>query len=136
MEGDGGGKSGPVPHHPDGNDLRTIEIEGAPWFVAADACRCLGLPYGGATGSTGRHLRRLSREERRVVDRTEAFAVPLFAGHRSGSLTLITESGLYKLIMRSDKATARPFQDWVTKDVLPWPQDRQEWYVEPHPQAG
>lgn len=33
--------------------------------------------------------------------------------------TIITESGLYKPIMRSDKATARPFQDWVTKDVLP-----------------
>lgn len=32
---------------------------------------------------------------------------------------LVSESGLYKLIMRSDKATARPFQDWVTKEVLP-----------------
>lgn len=28
--------------------------------------------------------------------------------------SLVNESGLYKLIMRSDKATARPFQDWVT----------------------
>jgi len=34
-------------------------------------------------------------------------------------LTLLSESGLYKLIMRSDKPTARPFQDWVTRDVLP-----------------
>lgn len=32
---------------------------------------------------------------------------------------LISESGLYKLIMRSDKKEARVFQDWVTKDVLP-----------------
>jgi prophage antirepressor-like protein len=34
-------------------------------------------------------------------------------------LTLLSESGLYKIIMRSDKPTARPFQDWVTKEVLP-----------------
>lgn len=32
---------------------------------------------------------------------------------------LIAESGLYKLIMRSDKADARRFQDWVTREVLP-----------------
>ena len=32
---------------------------------------------------------------------------------------LINESGLYKLIMRSDKAEAKAFQDWVTRDVLP-----------------
>ncbi len=32
-------------------------------------------------------------------------------------LTLLSESGLYKLIMRSDKPQARPFQDWVTREV-------------------
>jgi prophage antirepressor-like protein len=36
-----------------------------------------------------------------------------------GQAVLISESGLYKLIMRSDKETAKPFQDWVTKEVLP-----------------
>ncbi|MGF7173554.1 BRO-N domain-containing protein [Azospirillum doebereinerae] len=35
------------------------------------------------------------------------------------SLYTITESGLYKLVMRSDKPEARKFQDWVTRDVLP-----------------
>ena len=38
-------------------------------------------------------------------------------------LTLLSESGLYKLIMRSDKATARPFQEWVTRVVLPGDQE-------------
>jgi prophage antirepressor-like protein len=33
--------------------------------------------------------------------------------------TLLSESGLYKFIMRSDKPIARPFQDWVTREVLP-----------------
>ena len=32
---------------------------------------------------------------------------------------LVSESGLYKLIMRSDKPEARKFQDWVTREVLP-----------------
>ena len=36
-----------------------------------------------------------------------------------GHLTLILESGLYKLIMRSDKPEAATFQDWVTQEVLP-----------------
>jgi prophage antirepressor-like protein len=35
------------------------------------------------------------------------------------SAVLISESGLYKLILRSDKPQAKPFQDWVTQVVLP-----------------
>jgi len=34
-------------------------------------------------------------------------------------LTLLSESGLYGIAMRSDKTTARPFQDWVTREDLP-----------------
>ncbi len=34
-------------------------------------------------------------------------------------LVMLSESGLYKLVMRSDKPQAKRFQDWVTKDVLP-----------------
>lgn len=38
--------------------------------------------------------------------------------HNRG-LNLISESGLYKLVMRSDKKEAKQFQDWVTREVLP-----------------
>ena len=41
------------------------------------------------------------------------------SGAAAAASKLISESGLYKLIMRSDKANAKPFQDWVTKEVLP-----------------
>ncbi len=34
-------------------------------------------------------------------------------------MMITSESGLYKLIMRSDKAQARPFQDWVIRKVFP-----------------
>lgn len=44
----------------------------------------------------------------------------IFTGLRGvPSLSLISESGFYKLIMRSDKPDARKFQDWVTREVLP-----------------
>jgi prophage antirepressor-like protein len=44
----------------------------------------------------------------------------LFAvGRGSRRLVVISESGLYKLVMRSNKPEARKFQDWVTRDVLP-----------------
>ena len=35
------------------------------------------------------------------------------------AVLVVTESGLYKLILRSDLDTAKPFQDWVTREVLP-----------------
>jgi len=38
---------------------------------------------------------------------------------RGGKVTIISESGLYKLVMRSDKPQAKQFQDWVTREVLP-----------------
>lgn len=40
-------------------------------------------------------------------------------GQNEGVATLISESGLYKLIMRSKKPEAKDFQNWVTKEVLP-----------------
>lgn len=40
-------------------------------------------------------------------------------GTRRFKALVISESGLYKLVMRSDKPEAKKFQDWVTRDVLP-----------------
>lgn len=42
----------------------------------------------------------------------------LFRG-KANSVKMVSESGLFKLISRSDKEAAKPFQDWVTRDVLP-----------------
>lgn len=96
-----------------------MELDGNPWFVAADACRCLDLTlYAGAS----QHVRHLAPDEKRVVrygDPTmkqlhgALFAGSVGPGAKGGatSLTLITESGLYKLIMRSDKPEARAFGD-------------------------
>lgn len=68
-------------------------------------------------GGTKQWLRTLGYDEQRLAERQ---ALPeLFSGSRAASYTVISESGLYKLIMRSDKPEARGFQNWVTREVLP-----------------
>ncbi|MCE1237989.1 MAG: hypothetical protein LWW93_16695 [Hyphomicrobiales bacterium] len=74
-----------------------------------DVCRALSMDVSG--GST-RYLMNLNQDE---VARHRPTDGP--KGGRPNAI--ITESGLYKLIMRSDKPQARPFQDWVTREVLP-----------------
>lgn len=95
-----------------GTTLRTIEIDGEPWFHAADACRCIGVYLHSTTGQPNLTLlkRRMGAEDFMLA--------PLTVGKGSRP-NLISESGLYKLIMRSDKPEARAFQDWVTREVLP-----------------
>ena len=99
--------------------VRTVEIDGQPWFVARDVCRCLGLDG----GSTARHLKGIRADERQVVTRTSVIlgdgGWALFGNTDAPALAIISESGLYKLIMRSDKPQARQFQDWVTRVVIP-----------------
>ena len=95
----------------DGNTyhIRVVDIGGDPWFVAADVCRALGMRADATNGSFQNHYRRLATDERRP-------SPPSVLTTRG---TLISESGLYKLILRSDKPQAKPFQDWVTRVVLP-----------------
>lgn len=81
-----------------------IDQDGNPWFVAADVCKILGIVN--PTHAVSR------------LDQSEVERVRLVQGRGSANL-IISESGLYKLAMRSDKPEARAFQDWVTRDVLP-----------------
>jgi prophage antirepressor-like protein len=95
--------------------IRVIEIDNQPWFVARDVLETLGMDY----NQPQNYLGRLSKTEKVIV--TQGMFRGLFTGRsiKAPRLTLLSESGLYKLIMRSDKANARKFQDWVTRDVLP-----------------
>ena len=86
------------------HDVRTIQIDGEPWFIAADVCKVLGLQN--PTTSL------------KPLDKSEKAKSVIGIGRGSKPL-IISESGLYKLIMRSDKPEAKLFQDWVTRDVLP-----------------
>lgn len=87
-----------------------MTLEGNPWFVARDTCEALEMNL---VGGTNPWLKHLAGEEKRPIPKGLIF------GKGMSQATVISESGLYKLIMRSDKPQAKPFQDWVTKEVLP-----------------
>ena len=82
-----------------------VTINGNPWFVVKDACSILGLT------NPSQSLSHLAGSEKGIT--------PIDTLGGTQKLTVVAESGLYKLIMRSRKPTAKPFQDWVTKVVLP-----------------
>lgn len=91
-----------------------VEIEGDPWFLLKDVAETIGLkPH--SKGGHHHHLLYLGSEE---VSHSSELGVTL-PGSGMYHAKWISESGLYKLVMRSDKPEARRFQDWVTKEVLP-----------------
>lgn len=87
------------------NEVRTVEMNGEPWFVLKDVCEVLDL------GTTAKVAERLDADEKGMNQI-----------HTPGglqSVTVINESGLYNVILRSDKPEAKPFRKWVTSEVLP-----------------
>lgn len=101
------------------SSIRVVTLEGNPWFNTKDVCLVLGFgehPKGGFS----HHLFRVDSDEKmslkKVLPKSALWSV--FEEH-ANRVSLISESGLYKLIMRSDKPQAKAFQDWVTKEVLP-----------------
>ena len=87
--------------------LRIVEINGEPWFSVTDAL--FALEYRKSSHTNIRN--KLSKDEVRL----NSFKTSV--GARTSYI--VSESGLYKLIMRSDKPEAKAFQDWVTRVVLP-----------------
>lgn len=87
--------------------IRVVEIDGNPWFVATDVAKILGLSQHGGMYD------HLSADEKQLRGRA---SLGLGAGRAAW---VVSESGLYKLIMRSGKPIAKRFQDWMTRDVLP-----------------
>jgi len=86
--------------------IRTTTIDGEPWFVAKDVCDALGI----ATN----HL----NESGRGLDEDEVASLPNWEGKGSAPL-IISEAGLYSLVLKSRKPEAKAFKRWVTHDVLP-----------------
>ena len=83
-------------------DMRVIEREGEPWFVAADVCRALEISNPSVA------LDRLDDDERSK-----------FNLGRQGETNVVNEPGLYELVMGSRKAEAKAFKRWVKHEVLP-----------------
>ena len=88
------------------SEIRTVQINGEPWFVLSDVCKVLEL------STPARVAERLEKDEvsqTHTIDRMG----------REQKTTIINESGLYTVILRSDKPQAKPFRKWVTSVVLP-----------------
>ena len=101
---------------PAGQPIRVIQIDDKPWFVAADTCRALGLKDN--KGGYGKHFEKLQPDEKRLTPMSD-LGVKAVGRGGARALLLISESGLYRLVLRRDKPEARAFQDWVTREVLP-----------------
>ena len=84
------------------SEVRTVMRDGELWFCLIDVCGILGLSNPRSVAD------RLDKDERRKFD------LP-----RQGNTWFINESGLYSVILRSDKPEAKPFRKWVTSEVLP-----------------
>ena len=85
--------------------VRTLNLNGEPWFVLRDVCEVLGL------GNSRMVADRLDEDEKGVSQ--------IYTLGSVQNATIISESGLYNVILRSDKPEAKPFRKWVTAVVLP-----------------
>lgn len=94
-----------------GASLRTLtDGAGEPWFVAKDACDILGM------SNPSMAVTALDKDEVAQIDPKDY----LGSENRSNqAVNIVSEPGLYKLIMRSRKPEAKEFQRWVTHEVLP-----------------
>lgn len=89
-----------------GQEVRTVEMNGQPWFVGKDVAGVLG--YTDTNKAIAMHV----DEDDKLNDKTASSL-----GQRGG--WLINESGLYSLVMSSKLSTAKQFKRWVTSEVLP-----------------
>lgn len=85
-----------------GSEVRTVQKDGEPWWVLKDVCEVLGL-----------------KNPTMIADRLDEDERAKFDLGRQGETNIINESGLYNVILRSDKPEAKPFRRWVTSEVLP-----------------
>ena len=91
--------------NPEFGAVRSLLIDSDPWFVAADVCKALELE------KTNRALSRLDDDEK------GAHSVSTPGGRQR--MSIISESGLYSLILGSRKPEARAFKRWITHEVIP-----------------
>ena len=84
-------------------EVRTVVISGTPWLILKDLCEALGI-----------------QNTTDVVSRLDSDEVTRFnLGGQAGIVNVVNESGLYSVVLRSDKPSAKRFRKWVTSEVLP-----------------
>jgi len=88
-----------------GANIRVVDLDGDPWFVAADIAKVLGY--------------RDARDAVRGLDDDEKGTHLMRTPGGSQKMIVVSESGLYNLCLRSERPEAKPLRRWVTREVLP-----------------
>lgn len=89
--------------NPQFGEIRVIDLDGEPWFVAADVCRALEI------SNTTDALNRLDDDEKARLN----------LGLPGGPTNCVNEPGLYSLVLGSRKPEAKAFKRWITHEVIP-----------------
>ena len=85
--------------------IRTLNLNGEPWFVAADVCKALEL------GNPSMTVERLDDDEKGIS------TIDTLGGKQC--MAIINEPGLYSLVITSRKPEAKAFKRWITHEVIP-----------------
>lgn len=93
-------------NNPDFGEVRTLSIDGEPWFIAVDVCKALDI------NNVSMAISRLDDDERNTVSLTEG--IP-----GNPNKTIVNEPGLYALVLSSRKPEAKKFKRWITHEVIP-----------------
>ena len=86
--------------------VRTMMIDGSPWFVAKDVCECLDI------NNSRQALARLDSDEKNSVILNDGTPGNPEKG-------IVNEYGLYSLVLSSRKPSAKAFKRWITREVIP-----------------
>ena len=86
--------------------IRTIEQDGAPWFVGKDVADALG--YSNTADAIQKH-----------VDDEDKLTSQIAIAGQNRNVTVINESGLYSLVLSSKLPNAKAFKRWITSEVIP-----------------
>lgn len=97
-----------IPFQFNSNEVRLVDCDGAYWFVLHDICKILEF------NDSAQATRTLDEDETQTLHNMQGITKS-----RNGIVKLVSESGLYALILRSRKPEARRFRKWVTSEVLP-----------------
>lgn len=92
-----------IPFDYEGQNVRVVEIEGEPWWVAKDVCDVLGIV------NPTRALDGLDADEKSTLHIVKG----------GPDRNIVNEPGLYSLILRSRKPEAKAFKRWITHEVIP-----------------
>nr|DAX02351.1 MAG TPA: repressor domain protein [Bacteriophage sp.] len=99
-------------------EVRTVTIDGEPWFVGKDVAEKLG--YANINKAVAMHI---DEEDKKVLDfkgfSQNGNTSKLWSGNDFSNKIVVNESGLYSLIFGSKLESAKRFKHWVTDEVLP-----------------